>query len=309
MKRVLVILAIVAVAAAAGGVYLVRQAVAGIAPAELEARYLTDADRFVNVDGARVRVRTEGPADAPVIVLIHGFTFSLESWDAWAADLSRDHRVVRYDLLGHGLTGPDPKQRYAVPERAAFLGQLLDAVGVEHATIGGNSLGGAIAWRYAAAHPERVDKLILVDAAVFAFNDVTDEPVEPPAAMKAFLTLAPEAGVDQMSTLIYVDRSALPENRLALTRDLMRRRGNGDAFIAHIREFTMPDPTAELAKITAPTLILWGGSDYVIPSAHAARVSAAIAGSRAVVYDGVGHAPHEEAPARTVADVRTFLAE
>jgi pimeloyl-ACP methyl ester carboxylesterase len=301
-----VLLALVLLALAGGYVWY-QNATGGEPATELEARYLTADDRFVSVDGARVRVREEGPAGAPPIILIHGFTFSLESWDGWAADLSADYRVIRYDLLGHGLTGPDPNERYAPQERAAFLASLMDELGLHRATIAGNSLGGTIAWRFAATYPDRVDRLILVDAGVFPFNEVGDEPVEPPAAIQAFLQLAPEAGVRQSLAFSYADPAAVSETRVQTIIDMMRREGNGDAFIAHIREFTMPDPTPMLAQITAPTLILWGGRDLLIPASQGPQVEAAIADSRLIIYDDLAHAIHEDDPARTVADVRAFL--
>ena len=132
------------------------------APAStLEEKYLTPADRFVDVAGARIRIREEGDPSAPPVILIHGFTHSLETWDGWAAVLKNKYRVIRYDLLGHGLTGPDPLERYAPEERAAFIGDIMDALNIDHAAIAGNSLGGLAAWRFAAKAPARVDALEL----------------------------------------------------------------------------------------------------------------------------------------------------
>lgn len=301
-----VLLAFVLLALAGG--YFWYQSVAGGEPASaLEQQYMTANDRFVDVSGARVRVREEGPAEADAIILIHGFTFSLESWDGWAENLSEDYRVIRYDLLGHGLTGPDPQQRYAPQERAEFLAELMDTLGVERATLAGNSLGGTIAWRLAATHPDRVENLVLVDAGVFQFNEVGDEPVEPPAAIQAFLQMAPEAGVRQSLAFSYADPTSVSDVRVQTIIDMMRREGNGEAFVQHIREFTMPDPTDLLAQITAPTLVLWGGRDLLIPASQGPRVEAAIANAQLIIYEELAHAAHEDDPARTVADVRAFL--
>ncbi|HXI87358.1 MAG TPA: alpha/beta fold hydrolase, partial [Parvularculaceae bacterium] len=141
----------------------------GIDPRILERRY-ADGDRFLSIAGARVRVREEGPPDAPVLFLLHGFTHSLESWDGWSRTLAKRNRVIRYDLLGHGLTGPDLKKRYAPVARAAFLGEVMDALGVDAASVAGNSLGGLAAWRFAADNPARVKSLILISPGAYSIN-------------------------------------------------------------------------------------------------------------------------------------------
>lgn len=280
-------------------------ACAEAAPAPQAAAPAASATRYVELDGARIRVREDGPADAPVLVLLHGFTMSLESWDGWVEALADDYRIVRFDLLGHGLSGPDPLARYSPEERVATLGRLLDALGIERATLGGNSFGGLVAWRFAAAHPDRVERLILVDSGAYSIYGVGDEPAPVPAAMQAYLRGPTEAGFAMSMANIFADPSRISPERLAEIRAMME--GNGEAFIAHLEEFTLPDPNADLARVTAPTLILWGEEDRLIPLEQAGRLQAAIPNARLVTYPGVGHAPQEEIPDRSAADVRRFL--
>jgi len=262
-------------------------------------------DRFLTVDGVRFRLRDEGPRDAPAIVLIHGFTFSLDSWDAWAMDLAKDHRVIRFDLAGHGQSGADLRQHYDTATRVRQLGLLLDALHVRHATVAGNSFGGLVAWTFAAAHPSRVDRLILVDSAAFSINGVTEKPVPVPPAMRAYLLDPSPAAVAFSAAAIFAHPERLSSARLDQMRALIAR--NGPALVAHLEQFTLPDPRPALATIKAPTLILWGRSDKVVPVAQADQIAAAIPGSKLIIYDDVGHAPQEEASAASIADVRTFL--
>jgi len=262
---------------------------------------------YVELDGALVRVREEGPEDAPVLVLLHGFTMSLESWDGWAERLNERYRIVRYDLLGHGMTGPDPLRRYAPEERVEVLRALLDALGIERASIGGNSFGGLIAWRFAAEYPDRVDRLILVDSGAYSIYGVTDQPVPVPDAMRAYLTSVPEAAFQASLAQIFADPSRLAAGRARQMRAMMTRPGNGEAFIGHLEEFVLPEPTEALGRVAAPTLILWGEADAVIPLDHAARIAAAIPDARVITWPGVGHAPQEEIPAETAAAARAFL--
>lgn len=311
MKAFLIAAGALALALLAAGGFFAWNAARGVDPDALEAEYVRPADRFVDVDGARVRVRIEGPdaSTSPPIVLLHGFAFSLESWDQWAAELARTRRVIRYDLSGHGLTGPDPLKRYSPDERADFHGKVMDALGVDVADLAGNSLGGLIAWRFAAAHPERVRKLVLVDSGGYSINGVEETPVEAPAPMKAFLLLAPSAGVEAMFQGLYGDDAKVDPRRAKETRDLMRRRGNGEALVYSIAEFSLPDPRAALAGVKAPTLIEWGEKDALIPVEHGRRFDVDIPDSRLVVYPGVGHLPQEEAAQASVRDALSFLDE
>ena len=283
------------------------QATQGAPATELESTYLGPNDKMVEVAGATVRVRDEGPKEAPALLLIHGFTHSLETWDGWAEDLKSDFRVIRYDLLGHGLTGPDPQERYAPKERAAFVGEVINALGLENVVIAGNSLGGLAAWRFTAEQGDIVRALILISPGAFPLNGVGDEPAAIPAPMKAYLLAAPEVGVKASAELIYADDSKITEDRLVVMRDMLRREGNGSAMIRSLEEFTLPDPTPDLAKISVPTLIMWGENDILIPMGQAQLIKDAIAGAALITYPGVGHAAQEEAPAQTVADARKFI--
>lgn len=309
MKRIIIGIVLVLLVLIGAGWWWMQSASQGIDPAKLEAEYMGPNDRFVEVDGARVRVRETGPKDAPPIVLIHGFTYSLESWTKVAEFLSLDNRVISYDLLGHGLTGPDPKKRYSVPARAKFLGELLDKLGIEKTAIAGNSLGGTIAWNFAAEQPDRVTRLILIDAPAFPFNAVKDKPVPVPAAMKAYLKMAPYSGLQKMAAISWSDPSRVQARRLKQIQDMMKRKGNGQAFIDYLHQFTMPDPTALLKKIKAPVLIIWGADDKVIPVANGMQTKDALPGSSMMVISGAGHVPQEEKPVDVAGAIEDFLQE
>ncbi len=307
MKKLLAVLAILIVVIGAIGAFTYFNFAGGEAASALEEKYLSADDRFVNVDGARVRVRIEGAEDAPPIILVHGFTHSLETWNAWADVLKSDHRVIRYDLMGHGLTGPDPKKRYSPTERAQTIGDIMDALGIDRANIAGNSLGGLAAWRFASEHPERVEKLILISPGAYPLNGAADTPAEIPAAMKVYLMTAPEAGVRASAGYIYADDSKITDERVAVMRDMIHREGNGEALIESLEEFTLPDPTEALSRIMSPTLIQWGEGDVIIPIQQGRDIEAAIPNATMITYPGVGHAAQEESPADTVADAIAFL--
>jgi pimeloyl-ACP methyl ester carboxylesterase len=170
LRRALVV---VGVLVAAGVAALYRP---DLPPESLRAAYAPPPSRFVRVDGMDVHYRDEGPtavprAGAPTVVLLHGMGASLHTWDAWTAALRDSLRVVRLDLPGYGLTGPFPAGDYRNAAYVAFLDRFLTAVGVGRASLAGNSMGGEIAWRFAAAHPARVERLVLVDAAGYPYGE------------------------------------------------------------------------------------------------------------------------------------------
>ena len=301
--RILGVLLLLIVALAAWVVWAHRP----LSSDTLADRYMTAEDRFVTAADMDWRVRESGPATAPAIVLIHGFSHTLEGFDAWSDDLSGDYRVIRFDLPGHGLTGPRADGAYSNEATTEQVAALLDIVAPERFVIGGNSLGGLLAWRYAAAHPDRIDGLVLVSAGGYPNLGVGDEALEAPSPLQFFLKWAPEAGVRQATEALYGDAERLTNDRVTRIRHFMRAEGVGDALIARISQFTLPDPEPALSEITAPALILWGARDAMIPADHAARFDAALTESEAVVLDGVGHMAMEEAPEQTLPLVRGFL--
>ncbi|GJL98000.1 MAG: alpha/beta hydrolase [Hyphobacterium sp.] len=279
----------------------------GTTPEIPDSPYWTDEDRWVEVGGLQVRVRMSGREGAPALILVHGFSVSLESWDAWADDLSADYRVIRMDLPGHGLTGPDPEQRYTVPQTAEFIGNVMDSLGIDRATIGANSLGGLAAWRFAANNPHRVSSLILVSPGGYSINGVTQEPVAVPAAVEAYLRSAPPAFVSAATATLYGDPSRLDPSVPERISALMRHGENGAAMVARLEVFTLPDPEADLARVLAPTLILHGERDVMIPVDHSRAMAAVMPDARLVTFENLGHVAHQEDPAGTLIEVRAFL--
>ena len=121
----------------------------------LEALYLNKPADMIEVAGVRLHVRDNGRRDAPAILMLHGFGSSLHTWEPWAEALGGQYRVVRLDLPGSGLSPPDPSGNYTDARSIALLVALMDQLGIERASLIGNSIGGRIAWSFAAEHPDR----------------------------------------------------------------------------------------------------------------------------------------------------------
>jgi pimeloyl-ACP methyl ester carboxylesterase len=280
--------------------------------AELQGRWAPPPSTFIDVNGLKVHLRDEGPRDdASPIVLLHGSGSSLHAWDGWADPLKARRRVIRFDLAGFGLTGPSPDGRYSPESDVALVIAVLDKLGVAHCVLGGNSLGGAVAWRTALAHPARVDKLILVDAGGYASQSMSVplgvQLMRLPIASSLIEHTLPRFLVEQGLRNIYGDPNKVTQEQIERSIELTQRAGNRRAIIERARG-RRPGVMAErIPELKLPTLIIWGARDRLIPPGDAQRFNRDIAGSTLVMFDDLGHAPEEEDPARTVAAVKTFL--
>ena len=215
------------------------------------------------------------------------------------------------DLPGFGLTGPQPANDYSIEEYTRFVLRVADTLGVRQFIVAGNSLGGEIAWHVASAVPDRVQRLILVDAAGYAYT-----PKSVPLGFRIARTPAlhwitehtlPRSVVASSVRNVYGDPSRVSDALVDRYYELTLREGNRAALS---RRFSQSHPGTDIARLKSlhlPTLILWGAQDRLIPPEHGEQFHRDIAGSQLIVYDGLGHVPHEEDPARTVADVLKFL--
>lgn len=277
--------------------------------AELEARYLGPDDSYVDAAGMRLHVRDTGPRDAPALLLLHGFGSSLLTWEDWAQRLP-EFRVIRIDLPGFGLSGPEPSADYSEARTSAILVALLDRLGVARATVVGNSMGGKSAWHFAAAHPERMDKLILISPDGFASPGFEyGRAPKVPAVMKLLPYVLPTVLLRGSLAPAYGDRAVLTDAMVTRYRDMMLVPGVRGAILDRTGQVRLVDPVPILSRITAPTLLLWGDRDGMIPVKNSADYLRVMPNARVVVLPGLGHVPFEEAPDVSLAPVRAFLGE
>lgn len=275
--------------------------------AALEAEYARPPSVFVDALGVRVHVRDTGPRGAPAVVLLHGFASSLHTWDGWARDLERDHRVIRYDMPGFGLTGADPWGDYTDGRAMAVLLGLMDRLGVARASLVGHSMGGRIAWSFASMHPERVDRLVLVAPDGFASAELGyDKVPRVPLLMRALPYVLPSFLLRASLLPAYADAGMVTPALFARYRDMMLAPGVRAAIVARMGQQVLVDPVPLLARIEAPVLLVWGERDRMIPFANSADYLRALRHADLAAVPGVGHVVQEEAVG-SVGVVRRFL--
>lgn len=278
--------------------------------AALEASYLRSPADLLDVDGVRLHIRDDGPRAAPALIMLHGLGASLHTWEAWANVLSSDFRVIRLDLPGSGLSPPDPAQDYSDDRSLRLLIALMDQLDVPRATIIGNSIGGRLAWMFAARNPNRVDKLVLVSPDGFASPGFAyDKPAEVPAVLDLMRYVLPRAALRANLAPAYADPGKLTEAVVDRYHDLMRAPGAREALLQRMRQTVLRDPVPQLRRIKAPTLLLWGTNDAMIPIANAQDYLEAIPHVALARLESMGHTPQEEDPQGSLPPLRAFLAE
>lgn len=278
----------------------------------LTERWATPPSEFVEISGMQVHLRDEGPRDDPTpLVLLHGTSSSLHTWDGWASLLKGQRRVIRVDLPGFGLTGPYPDDDYRVPHYLNFMAALLDRLALRRVALVGNSFGGQIAWETALADPDRVEKLVLVDAAGYPLQAIS-VPIgfrlaQLPLLAPLLSRVLPRRIVSSSLANVYGDPSKVTPELIDRHYELALRAGNRKALGLRFLHVPAGADAARIPTIRIPTLILWGALDETIPVALAQRFHDEIPGSELVVFPGLGHVPQEEDAAQTVAALERFL--
>jgi pimeloyl-ACP methyl ester carboxylesterase len=280
----------------------------------LEARYAKDDSHFVDLPGGyRAHYRENGGANLPLLVLLHGFGDSFATWDGWVDELKPQFHIISLDFPGHGLTRAPQGVTLSGEGLADFVDVFAAALKLPKFAVAGNSMGGGAAWQLAVRHPERINALILVDAAGFA-ND------KPPADLPlAFKILRYPIGrkilakidnkplIDQGLKADVYDKTVITPLIVDRFAELQRAPGHREILMSINLGSSGPSTAELLSGVKAPALILWGESDPLIEPAAAKKFAAAIPGSKLIMYPKVGHLPQLEIPQRSAADAAAFL--
>jgi len=280
--------------------------------AALEARYLVAPADLRPVGPWQLHVRDSGPpgaqSDAPAVVLLHGFGASLQTWDIWAEGLAATHRVVRIDMPGSGLSPPDPAHDYRDERSLQLLIALLDDLGLPRVSLVGHSMGGRIAWTFAARFPERIDKLVLVAPDGYAtFGFEYGKAMEVPAGLSLMRHVLPKPLLRMNLQAAYARPESLTDAVTTRYHDLILAPGARQAMLDRLAQTVLQEPEPLLRQIQAPTLLVWGEADAMIPISNARDYLQAIPGSRLVSWPQVGHLPQEEAAELSLKAVADFL--
>ena len=270
-------------------------------PAEERKEAAPTTDKFVSIYGAKIHY-VEAGSGAPLI-LIHGLADNIAVWDSVIPPLSARFRVIALDQIGFGRSDK-PLLNYRVSTFVDFLDGFMTELKIGRASLIGNSLGGWVAADFALKHPQRVERLILSDAAGYAALAKTMDP----RALRA-LRLASREDIRYLGPLTFHDKRFYQDVDFAFKERVTA----GDSYTvgqvldAMIRGDDVLDN--RLQPINRPTLILWGRDDKLIPLNFGERFHQEIASSSLRIIDNCGHMPQVECPNEFAAAVLQFLSD
>jgi esterase len=264
--------------------------------------FIEPADAEITNDGVRLRYLDWGEAGRPPLVLLHGFSAHAHYWDGFAAKMRGDYHVYALDQRGHGDS--DWADDYGPDAMPGDLAALVDHLGLGRFSLVGHSMGGGVAFRYAAAHPERLERLVIVDSALPSpdrppmpnrDNSVTRSLAQETfddedAAVAHFQRLNPRAPEDRIRTAVRQSFRALPDGRYTYKFDPKLRnrlRGSADevgAFRRQARELR-----ERVARITCPTLLVRGEHSDILSPEVAEETVAALPNATLVTVPTTGH--------------------
>lgn len=264
--------------------------------------------QFVQLSHGMVHYRVAGPADGPPVVLVHGFSVPDYAFDATRAALAgAGFRAISFDLYGRGWSDR-PDVRYDRDLFAGELGELMDALHLQKASLVGLSMGGAVVGHFAAAHPERVKSVVLVAP----FNQPRDISVMAWPGVGEWLNRAwflPDLANSQTEDFPHPEKLPGWSERFV---PQMRYDGFGRAILSTIRNTTtqssIPDFEA-IGRSKIPVELVWGERDTTVPYAEHTIVQQAIPHARFVSLKGLGHMTVVEDPAAVNPHLVSFLRE
>jgi pimeloyl-ACP methyl ester carboxylesterase len=313
--------AILLVLIIAAGSFLYKSSIpAGIIDARYESRF---SQYFLMENGSRIHYRDEGNRRGEPIVLIHGSNASLHTWEPWVAILGEEFRMITLDLPGHGLTGAVPDEDYSTNAFVKTIDATITQLGLEQFTLGGNSMGGGVTWRYTLKYPEKVNAMLLIGASglpQWQLDSTRDQSKDEKATPLIFELLTkpwfraistkldPYYFTKQGVLAAYNNSPVVTDELIMRYYKLSLREGSREAIMKRLDNLDVEsDTTYDLSTITQPTLILWGEEDALISLAVAEKFDSVLPVAALVTFPDTGHMLMEEIPGKSAKAVKEFM--
>ncbi|WP_428683627.1 alpha/beta fold hydrolase [Sphingopyxis sp.] len=267
--------------------------------------------KTVTVDGRVWPYLEGGDPSKPTLVMVHGFGADKDHWTFYAPWMTRDYHLIAPDLPGFGENDRNRELPFDVASQARRLKDFLDALGIERPHLGGNSMGGWIALRFAIDYPDRLRTLTLMNNAGILGADESE--LQKLASNRDYnpLVIANLEDADRLIAFVVRKPTFVPARlKPVIYADALKHRDLLDQIFWTIADEMEQKPlNNELGKVTAPTLIIWGRHDKLIDVSCVAVLEKGIAGSTAHIFEDIAHVPMIEDPKATAEVQREFLAK
>ncbi|MBI2733122.1 MAG: alpha/beta hydrolase [Aquabacterium sp.] len=280
---------------------------------ELVGRWAPEPSSFVELDGMQVHMRDTGPREDNLpIVLLHGMSSSLHTYEGWQTALQTKHRVISVDLPGFGLTGPSPQGDYRIDAYVRFVLRFLDTLNLKRVILVGNALGGEVAWQTAVLAPERVRKLVLIDSDGYQPSVLSMPLAFQIASMRGLRWVSerilPRSLVESSVRSVFGDPAQATKEKVDRYFELNLRVGNRRALFQRMDQAQFGSNSALIHRVQQPTLVMWGEKDEMISPDQGNLFCRDIPHCQLKTFPGLGHLPQEEDPQATLKVFLAFLA-
>ncbi|MBX2847202.1 MAG: alpha/beta hydrolase [Acidiferrobacterales bacterium] len=281
----------------------------------LVAKYANaNSEFFTTKKGDVVHFRDEGTQNKPALVMIHGTAASLHTWEPLIAALASDFRLVSLDLPGHGLTGAFKARDYSNAIMTETVLELIDHLGLEKVVLMGNSLGGKVAWTTAVEQPSRVQALILLapsgaQRVSEGKSNIGFKILRSWIGQQLMQKISPRFLIEKSLKQTVTDSDLVTQEMVDRYWQLLLMEGNRQAIVDLRNSDQGADKFRLLSEVAAPSLIVWGENDGILPIDMIRQFESRMSESQSLRLTNIGHLPQEESVDTLSERVKAFCAD
>ncbi len=279
---------------------------------EMRLKYATPQSQFIELgNGDQIHFRDQGVKDLPVLLLVHGTSASLHTWEPLIARLADRYRLVSLDLPGHGLTGAMQGRDYSVSAMVDTIWLVMEHLKIDTASLVGNSLGGRVAWHAALNQPKRVNTLILLAPSGAprlgkAKSNIGFKLLGSAFGQAIMKRVTPRFIIEKSLKQTMTNTKVVNDSMIDRYWELLRMEGNRQAMIDLARTSRNEKEWQLLKNIATPTLLIWGEDDSLLPRQMSKTFEAELQHSKVVMLPDVGHIPMEESVSAVAEAITLF---
>ena len=279
----------------------------------LKKKYGSPPSQFIGLrNGVNLHVRDEGNPKYPPIILVHGHTEDLHTWNKLVEKLIVDYRVISFDLRRHGLTGPAPDNEYKLDNYVSDLSLLIQHLGINDFILIGHSMGGRISLKYTMENEDKVKRLILISAS----GAPKKEKTSPPMALKLMKNPLGRALIrrlwsrkmaeDSLMDMVF-DGSSITDKEIDRMWDFSRYPGSMNAMFREFAETWDDFDAVDIEEVSTNTLLIWGEEDTICPVSMGEWYDSKLPNSELVRFPNIGHNPQFECPQECLDEISPWI--